>query len=77
MVGTYLAALGNVKPLMLRHDHSHRLVRGNSSEIIDVGGVLNGIAAAEYSFGTSGVFDFNGAKYNVSTGTCGSKFPNC
>ncbi|KAH0832929.1 hypothetical protein J3R83DRAFT_11896 [Lanmaoa asiatica] len=43
------------------------LVRGNSSEIIDIGGVLSGIAAAEYSFGTSGIFDFNGVRYNIST----------
>lgn len=49
------------------------LVRGNSSEIINIGGVMSGIAAAEYSFGTPGVFNFNGVKYNVSTGTCGLK----
>ncbi|KAG8213419.1 hypothetical protein J3R82DRAFT_11921 [Butyriboletus roseoflavus] len=44
------------------------IVRGNSSEIVDIGGVLSGIAAAEYSYGTPGIYDFNGVKYNVSTG---------
>ncbi|KAF8557445.1 hypothetical protein OG21DRAFT_1482311 [Imleria badia] len=46
------------------------LVRGNSTQILDLNGMLSGIAAAEYSFGTgtSGIFNFNGVKYNVSTG---------
>ncbi|KAI9568244.1 hypothetical protein HD554DRAFT_786507 [Boletus coccyginus] len=44
------------------------IVRGNSSEIINLNGVLSGIAAAEYSFGTVGIFNFNGVKYNISTG---------
>ena len=49
-----------------------RPVRGNSTQIISLEGVLSGIAAAQYSFGAAGIFDFNGAKYNISTGTCGS-----
>ena len=36
--------------------------------------MLSGIAAAQYSLGTPGTFDFNGVKYNISTGTCGSTF---
>ena len=43
-------------------------VRGNSTEILNLDGVLSGIAAAQYSLGAPGIFDFNGAKYNVSTG---------
>ncbi|KIJ61777.1 hypothetical protein HYDPIDRAFT_31105 [Hydnomerulius pinastri MD-312] len=43
-------------------------IRGNSFEIIDVGGVLSGISAAGYSFGLPGIFNFNGVLYNVSTG---------
>ncbi|KAH7882016.1 hypothetical protein F5I97DRAFT_1911081 [Phlebopus sp. FC_14] len=43
-------------------------IRGSSFEIIDVGGILSGIAAAGYSFGLPGIFTFNGAWYNVSTG---------
>ncbi|KAI9568246.1 hypothetical protein HD554DRAFT_2172658 [Boletus coccyginus] len=44
------------------------IVRGNSSEIINLNGILSGIATAEYSFGTAGVFNFNGVQYNISTG---------
>ncbi|KAI9568243.1 hypothetical protein HD554DRAFT_2101097 [Boletus coccyginus] len=44
------------------------VVRGNSSEIIDLNGILSGIAAAEYSYSTPGVFNFNGVQYNISTG---------
>ena len=51
--------------------HTERSVRGNSTQILDLNGMLSGIAAAEYSFGTgtSGIFNFNGVKYNTSTGT--------
>ncbi|KAI9568245.1 hypothetical protein HD554DRAFT_786849 [Boletus coccyginus] len=44
------------------------VVRGNSSEIIDLGGLLSGIAAAEYSYSAPGIFSFNGVRYNISTG---------
>ncbi|KAF8127037.1 hypothetical protein EV363DRAFT_1173348 [Boletus edulis] len=44
------------------------LVRGNSTEIFNLDGVLSGIAAAQYSFGYPGIFNFNGVKYNISTG---------
>ena len=35
---------------------------------------MSGITAAQYKFGTPGVFSFNGVKYNVSTGARGSSF---
>ncbi|KAG6380455.1 hypothetical protein JVT61DRAFT_8596 [Boletus reticuloceps] len=44
------------------------LVRGNSTEIFNLNGVLSGIAAAQYSFGHPGIFNFNGVEYNISTG---------
>ncbi|KAF8548269.1 hypothetical protein OG21DRAFT_781446 [Imleria badia] len=44
------------------------LGNGNSVEIIDTDGLLSGIATAQYSFGVSGVLNFNGVLYNVSTG---------
>ncbi|KAF8452876.1 hypothetical protein L210DRAFT_3639318 [Boletus edulis BED1] len=44
------------------------LVRGNSTEIFNLNGVLSGIAAAQYSFGHPGIFSFNGVEYNISTG---------
>ncbi|KIJ59590.1 hypothetical protein HYDPIDRAFT_33030 [Hydnomerulius pinastri MD-312] len=50
------------------HDHGAAEIRGNSFEIIDVGGVLSGIFAAGYSSGLPGIFNFNGVLYNVSTG---------
>ncbi|KAH7916639.1 hypothetical protein BJ138DRAFT_995240, partial [Hygrophoropsis aurantiaca] len=43
-------------------------IRDNSFEIIDIGGILSGITAAGITFGLPGIFNFNGAKYNLSTG---------
>lgn len=42
-------------------------VQGNSFEVIDIGSMLSGVAAAGYTFGVPGIFNFNGAKYNTST----------
>ncbi|KAH7927040.1 hypothetical protein BV22DRAFT_1007825 [Leucogyrophana mollusca] len=44
------------------------LFHDNSFEIIDIGGILSGVAAAGINFGLPGTFNFNGAKYNLSTG---------
>ncbi|KAF8125756.1 hypothetical protein EV363DRAFT_1530794 [Boletus edulis] len=44
------------------------LLQGNSIEIFDNDGLLSGIATAQHSFGVSGVLNFNGVLYNVSTG---------
>ncbi|KAG1777985.1 hypothetical protein EV702DRAFT_1196781 [Suillus placidus] len=42
-------------------------IQENSFEILDIGGMLSGVAAAGFSFSLPGTFNFNGAKYNVST----------
>ncbi|KAG2114185.1 uncharacterized protein F5147DRAFT_770176 [Suillus discolor] len=43
------------------------VVQDNAFEIIDIGGMLSGVSAAGYTYGLPGTFDFNGAKYDVST----------
>ncbi|KAF8546892.1 hypothetical protein OG21DRAFT_1022811 [Imleria badia] len=55
-LGAQLVSSGNV------------LGNGNSVKIIDTGGLLSGIAHAQYNFGVSGVLNFNGVSYNMSTG---------
>ncbi|KIK38652.1 hypothetical protein CY34DRAFT_90596 [Suillus luteus UH-Slu-Lm8-n1] len=42
-------------------------IQDNSFEILDVGGMLSGVSAAGYTFGLPATFNFNGAKYDVST----------
>ncbi|KAG2065371.1 hypothetical protein BDR04DRAFT_170514 [Suillus decipiens] len=42
-------------------------IGNNSFEILDIGGIISGISAAGYPQGLPGTFNFNGAKYNVST----------
>ncbi|KAG2121771.1 hypothetical protein BD769DRAFT_984557 [Suillus cothurnatus] len=42
-------------------------IQDSSFEILDIGGMLSGVTAAGFTFGLPGTFDFNGAKYNVST----------
>ncbi|KAG1890462.1 uncharacterized protein F5891DRAFT_126025 [Suillus fuscotomentosus] len=42
-------------------------IQDNSFEILDIGGMLSGVSAAGYNYGLPGTFNFNGAKYNVST----------
>ncbi|KAG1815343.1 hypothetical protein EV424DRAFT_1107063 [Suillus variegatus] len=42
-------------------------IQDNSFAILDIGGTLSGVSAAGYNFGLPGIFNFNGAKYDVST----------
>ncbi|KAG2747657.1 hypothetical protein P692DRAFT_20875478 [Suillus brevipes Sb2] len=42
-------------------------VQDNSLEVIDIGSMLSGVAAAGYTFGVPRTFNFNGTKYNTST----------
>lgn len=42
-------------------------VQDNSFAILNIGGTLSGVSAAGYNFGLPGIFNFNGAKYDVST----------
>ncbi|KAF9239997.1 hypothetical protein BU15DRAFT_61630 [Melanogaster broomeanus] len=49
-------------------DYSPFQINDDSFPIINIGGSLSGISAAGTSFALPGTFNFNGAKYNVSTG---------
>lgn len=42
-------------------------IQDNSFEVLDIGGMLSGFSAAGFTYGLPGTFNFNGAKYNVST----------
>ncbi|KAG1744553.1 uncharacterized protein EDB91DRAFT_189737 [Suillus paluster] len=42
-------------------------MRDNSFEVLDIGGMLSGVAAAGHTYGLPGTFNFNGAKYHIST----------
>ncbi|KAG2031061.1 hypothetical protein BDR03DRAFT_139686 [Suillus americanus] len=42
-------------------------IQDNAFEILDIGAILSGVAAAGYTFGIPRTFNFNGVKYNVST----------
>ncbi|KAG1733800.1 hypothetical protein EDB19DRAFT_2041090 [Suillus lakei] len=42
-------------------------IQDNAFEVLDIGGMLSGVSAAGYTYGLPGTFNFNGAKYNVST----------
>ncbi|KAG2105542.1 uncharacterized protein F5147DRAFT_761959, partial [Suillus discolor] len=42
-------------------------IQDNSFKILDISGMLSGVSAAGYTYGLPGTFNFNGAKYNVST----------
>ncbi|KAG1807976.1 uncharacterized protein BJ212DRAFT_1303175 [Suillus subaureus] len=42
-------------------------VQDNAFEVLDIGAMLSGVSAAGYTYGLPGTFNFNGAKYNVST----------
>ncbi|KAG0702649.1 hypothetical protein DFH29DRAFT_492250 [Suillus ampliporus] len=42
-------------------------IRDNSFELLAISGMLSGVATAGYTYGLPGTFNFNGAKYSVST----------
>ncbi|KAG1808036.1 uncharacterized protein BJ212DRAFT_1303221 [Suillus subaureus] len=42
-------------------------IQDNAFEILDIGAMLSGVAAAGYTFGIPRTFNFNGVKYDVST----------
>jgi hypothetical protein len=42
-------------------------IQDNAFEVLDIGAMLSGVSAAGYAYGLPGTFNFNGAKYNVST----------
>ncbi|KAH7927039.1 hypothetical protein BV22DRAFT_1127714 [Leucogyrophana mollusca] len=70
MSGTELDVAGDAFSDLLGQELAGAAVEihDNSFEIIDIGGILSGVAAAGINFGLPGTFNFNGAKYNLSTG---------
>ncbi|KAG2354564.1 hypothetical protein BDR07DRAFT_1382140 [Suillus spraguei] len=42
-------------------------IRDDAFEVLDIGGMLSGIAAAGQTYCLPGTFNFNGVKYNIST----------
>ncbi|KAG0702650.1 hypothetical protein DFH29DRAFT_1079402 [Suillus ampliporus] len=44
-----------------------RDIRDNAFEVLYIDGVLSGVATAGNTYGLPGTFNFNGAKYNIST----------
>ncbi|KAG2363874.1 hypothetical protein BDR07DRAFT_1331425 [Suillus spraguei] len=70
MQGYELDITGTAFSTLLSEDYLNQgltTIRDNSFEILDIGGILSGISAAGYSYGLPGTFNFNGAKYNIST----------
>ncbi|KAG1873189.1 hypothetical protein F4604DRAFT_2012011 [Suillus subluteus] len=68
--GTELDITGSAFAALLREEflaNGLTDIQDNAFEIIDIGGLLSGVVAAGFSFGLPGTFNFNGAKYNVST----------
>ncbi|KAG2033031.1 hypothetical protein BDR03DRAFT_1002271 [Suillus americanus] len=68
--GTELDITGSAFATLLREEflaNGLTDIQDNAFEILDIGGMLSGVTAAGFTFGLPGTFNFNGAKYNVST----------
>lgn len=68
--GSELDITGSIFSALLREEfQANGLtdIQDNAFEILDIGGMLSGVAAAGFTFGLPGTFNFNGAKYNIST----------
>ncbi|KAG2031078.1 hypothetical protein BDR03DRAFT_1016458 [Suillus americanus] len=68
--GTELDITGSAFAALLREEflaNGLTDIQDNAFEILDIGVMLSGVAAAGFFFGLPGTFNFNGAKYNVST----------
>ncbi|KAG2354588.1 hypothetical protein BDR07DRAFT_1428978 [Suillus spraguei] len=66
--GSEIDITGSAFATLLRGEFiANDLIQDNALEVLDVGGMLSGVAAAGYTFGLPGTFNFNGAKYNMST----------
>ncbi|KAG2355009.1 hypothetical protein BDR07DRAFT_1493738 [Suillus spraguei] len=71
MQGSELDITGNAFNTMLYGEYQAQgfsQIRNDAFEVLDIGGMLSGISAAGQTYGLPGTFNFNGAKYNVSTG---------
>ncbi|KAG2102607.1 hypothetical protein BD769DRAFT_176283 [Suillus cothurnatus] len=66
--GTEIDISGSAFAALLREEFiANGLIQDSAFEILDIGAMLSGVAAAGYTFGIPRTFNFNGAKYNVST----------
>ncbi|KAG2065872.1 hypothetical protein BDR04DRAFT_130713 [Suillus decipiens] len=66
--GSELDITGSAFATMLQEEFlANGLIQDSSFEILDIGATLSGVIAAGYTFGLPGTFNFNGAKYNMST----------
>ncbi|KAG2137855.1 uncharacterized protein EDB93DRAFT_1090990 [Suillus bovinus] len=64
--GSEIDITGSAFAALLREEYLAN-VQDNAFEVLDIGGMLSGVAAAGFTFGLPGTFNFNGAKYNIST----------
>ncbi|KAG2355010.1 hypothetical protein BDR07DRAFT_1493739 [Suillus spraguei] len=70
MRGYELDITGTAFSTMLLNEYKNQgyaNIRDDAFEVLDIGGMLSGISAAGQTYGLPGIFNFNGAKYNVST----------
>ncbi|KAG2363896.1 hypothetical protein BDR07DRAFT_871527 [Suillus spraguei] len=65
--GSELDISGSAFATLLRGEFQADGLEDSSFEILDIGAMLSGVIAAGYTFGLPGTFNFNGAKYNMST----------
>ncbi|KAG2126571.1 uncharacterized protein EDB93DRAFT_1332802 [Suillus bovinus] len=66
--GSEIDITGSAFAALLREEYlANGLIQDNAFEVLDIGGMLSGVAAAGFTFGLPGTFNFNGAKYNIST----------
>ncbi|KAG1813451.1 hypothetical protein EV424DRAFT_1349034 [Suillus variegatus] len=66
--GSEIDITGSAFATLLREEFlANGLIQDNAFEVLDIGGMLSGVAAAGFTFGLPGTFNFNGAKYNIST----------
>ncbi|KAG2740392.1 hypothetical protein P692DRAFT_201810978 [Suillus brevipes Sb2] len=69
MLGSELDITGTAFATLLSAEYQYQglAIQDNSFEVLDIAGMLSGVSAAGFTFGLPGTFNFNGAKYNVST----------
>ncbi|KAG2052532.1 hypothetical protein BDR06DRAFT_957546 [Suillus hirtellus] len=66
--GSEIDITGSVFAALLQEEFlTNGLIQNDASDVLDIGGMLSGVTAAGFTFGLPGTFNFNGAKYNVST----------
>ncbi|KAG2355963.1 hypothetical protein BDR07DRAFT_1464288 [Suillus spraguei] len=70
MQGSELDISGTAFSTLLSEEFQNRglnYIQDNAFEILDIGEMLSGVSAAGHTYGLPGTFNFNGAKYDIST----------